>query len=142
MYLNRFDHFVKRELKCEGYLRYVDDFLLFGDDKAHLRAWRAEVIDYLAGLRLRLHEGRAQVSPVTNGIPFLGFRVYPGHRRLKRRNGLKFRRRFRALLAGLRRREVTAAEVGAVVRGWVNHARYGNTYGLRRAILGWAGIAA
>jgi len=32
-YLNPFDHFVKRELHCQGYLRYVDDSLFFGDDK-------------------------------------------------------------------------------------------------------------
>ncbi len=38
-FLNPFDHFVKRELRCPGYVRYVDDFLLFADDKASLWAW-------------------------------------------------------------------------------------------------------
>ena len=33
-YLNPFDHFIKRELRCAGYVRYVDDFLLFADDKS------------------------------------------------------------------------------------------------------------
>jgi len=28
-YLNPLDHFIKRELRCRGYLRYVDDFILF-----------------------------------------------------------------------------------------------------------------
>ncbi len=135
VYLNGFDHFVKRDLKCPGYIRYVDDFLLFGDDKAQLHAWRAACIDYLAGLRLRLHEGRAQVYPVPNGIPFLGFRVYPGHRRLKRRNGLKFQRRFTVMLGQLARRGIGLDQLRATVRGWINHARYGDTYGLRRAIL-------
>lgn len=37
-YLNPFDHFVKRELRCAGYVRYVDDFLLFAKDKPTL--WR------------------------------------------------------------------------------------------------------
>ena len=32
-YLNPFDQFVKRELGCHGYLRYVDDFLLFSNNK-------------------------------------------------------------------------------------------------------------
>jgi len=135
VYLNRFDHFVKRDLKCPGYIRYVDDFLLFGDDKAQLHVWRAACIDYLAGLRLKLHEGRAKVYPVTNGIPFLGFRVYPTHRRLKRRNGLKFQRRFKTMLGQLARREIGRDQLHATVRGWVNHARYGDTFGLRRAIL-------
>jgi len=135
VYLHRFDHFVKRDLKCAGYVRYVDDCLLFGDDKTQLHRWRAACIDALAGLRLRLHEGRAQVYPVTNGIPFLGFRVYPTHRRLKRRNGVNFQRRLTALLARLTRREIGLDQLHAGVLGWINHARYGDTFGLRRALL-------
>jgi retron-type reverse transcriptase len=136
VYLNRFDHWVKRELKCEGYVRYVDDCLLFGNDKAQLHAWRAAIIEQLAALRLTLHEGRAQISPVTHGIPFLGFRVYPTHRRLKRRNGVNFQRRFKGLGRQYERGELSLGQLTASVRGWVNHARYGDTYGLRRAVLG------
>ena len=33
-YLNEFDHFVTRELGCAAYLRFVDDFLLFANDKS------------------------------------------------------------------------------------------------------------
>ncbi len=139
VYLNDFDHFVKQELKCKGYVRYVDDFLLFGDDKAQLWQWRSAVIDYLAGLRLRLHEDRAQAVLATNGIPFLGFRVYPTHRRLKRRNGVNFQRRFKGLVLALARREIGLEQLHAAARGWINHARYGDTFGLREAVLGrWA----
>lgn len=36
-YLDPLDHFIKRELvHCGAYLRYVDDFAPFGDDKAQL----------------------------------------------------------------------------------------------------------
>ena len=35
-YLDGLDHFVKRELKIRGYLRYMDDFVLFSDDRAQL----------------------------------------------------------------------------------------------------------
>jgi len=136
VYLDGFDHFVKRALKCEGYVRYVDDFLLFGDDKRQLQRWRAAVITVLARLRLTLHEGRAPVYPVNTGLPFLGFRVYPTHRRLKRRNGANFQRRFRGSVAKLARGEIGLPQLHASVRGWVNHARYGDTWGLRRAILG------
>lgn len=36
IYLNELDHFVKEQLKCRKYLRYVDDFCLFDDDKKYL----------------------------------------------------------------------------------------------------------
>ena len=38
VYLSPIDHFVKRELRCPGYVRYVDDLLLFGDDRGMLWA--------------------------------------------------------------------------------------------------------
>jgi retron-type reverse transcriptase len=136
VYLDGFDHFVKRGLKCEGYVRYVDDLLLFGDDKQQLHGWRAAIVERLAQLRLTLHEGRAQVYPVNTGIPFLGFRVYPTHRRLKRRNGVNFQRRLRLLVGQLARREIGLDRLHVTVRGWVNHVRYGDTWGLRRAVLG------
>ncbi len=136
VYLNEFDHFVKRDLKCSAYVRYVDDFLLFTDDKAKLGAWRAAIVERLAGLRLSLHLNRAQVYPVNDGIPFLGFRVYPAHRRLKRRKGAAFQRRFNARVAQLAAGEIGLDQLNASVGGWVNHVRYGDTLGLRRAILG------
>lgn len=132
--LNELDQFVKRELKCPAYLRYVDDLLLFADDKPTLWRWRAAIITFLASLRLTLHENRCQPRPVGQGIPFLGFHVFPHHRRLKRRKGIHFRRRLKGLLAAYEAGEIPLERVNASVQGWVNHVRYGNTYGLRKAM--------
>jgi retron-type reverse transcriptase len=135
-YLNAFDHFVGKELRCSAYLRYVDDFLLFADDKAQLWAWKAAIIERLARLRLTIHEECAQVKPVTEGIPFLGFVVFPERRRLKRRKGIAFARRLRVLAARCAVGEIALEEVHASVRGWINHVRYANTVGLRKGLLG------
>jgi len=133
-YLNPIDHFVKRALKCRGYVRYVDDMLLFADEKETLWRWRGDLIDRLASLRLTIHPG-AQPRPSTEGIPFLGFTVFPTHRRLKRRKVVHFRRRLQRSLQAYSRGQLTAAEVGASIQGWINHARYGDTWGLRQAVL-------
>lgn len=136
VYLNGLDHYVKRQLKCQGYVRYVDDLLLFSDDKPTLHAWRAAVIEYVAGLRLTLHEERAQPRPCATGVPFLGFQVFPDHRRLKRRNVVNARRRLQALSRAYQRGEVDQARARAGVLGWINHASTGDTWGLRQAVLG------
>jgi retron-type reverse transcriptase len=135
-YLNPFDHFVKRELRCKAYLRYVDDFLLFSDDRRQLWAWREAIIERLARLRLAIHENRAQVRQVSDGIPFLGFVVFRHRRWLKRRKGIAYRRRLRALARQYAGGEITLEQVTASVQGWVNHARYGDTLALREALLG------
>ena len=38
VYLNPLDHFVKHELRVKGYVRYMDDFLLFGEDRPTLKS--------------------------------------------------------------------------------------------------------
>lgn len=95
VYMNPFDWFVKRKLGCNAYLRYVDDFALFSDSKQQLWDWRTAIIHRLQRLRLTVHEPEAQVMQTHAGIPWLGFVVYPTHRRLKARNVVKFNRRFK-----------------------------------------------
>ena len=135
-YLNPLDWFVTRSLGCRAYLRYVDDMALFANNKRQLAQWGIEIADFLAGLRLTVHESSAQVQPVTAGIPWLGFVVYPMHRRLKRRNVVAFRRRLEQAITLYRRGEISFAEMDASVQGWINHVRYGDTWGLRGHLFG------
>lgn len=135
LYLNGLDHFVKRELKCRGYVRYVDDFLLFSDSKEELHGWRRAVVERLADLRLTLHAGSAQPRPSRTGVPFLGWQVFPDHRRLKRPKVISARRRLKSWYRAYRAGEIGRERMRASILGWVNHARYGDTWGLRRAIL-------
>lgn len=134
VYMNPLDHFVARTLRCRGYVRYVDDMLLFGDDKAEMCRWRAALVDRLAGLRLTMHPG-AHVRPVSEGVPFLGFVLFPSRRRLKRRKGVHFMRTLRAAVRRHAEGKLETAQVTAMVQGWVNHVRHASTFGLRRAVL-------
>jgi retron-type reverse transcriptase len=129
-YLNPFDHFVRRELGCPAYLRYVDDFMLFSNDKSVLWQWRAAIIRRLANLRLTLHEEHALPRPVTDGIPFLGFVIYPDHRLLKSAKNRAFQGRLNHFL-----KTATRAQIKDSLQGWINHVRYGDTWYLRAAVL-------
>lgn len=142
VYLNELDQYAKRELKCRAYLRYVDDVLLFADDRQALHEWRQAIVLSLQRLRLTLHENRAQPRPVESGVPFLGFQVFPDHRRLKPRNGRAFQRRLRGLAKALHAGTVEPRKLRASLIGWLNHAGHGDTWGLRRAVLASAGLSA
>lgn len=131
VYMNGFDHFVKRVLKSNAYLRYVDDFILFSNDKSQLADWRRQVIEKMKTLRLTLHEECAQIFPTSTGIPFLGFRIYPNHRLLKTRKAIHFRRKLNRII----RNNCSFSDLNQVIQSWVNHVSYGDTWGLRRFIL-------
>jgi retron-type reverse transcriptase len=135
VYLNELDQFVKRELKVRAYLRYVDDFVLFSNDKKELHEWRAALIEFLAGLRLTLHEGSAHSRPSWKGVMFLGFIIFPDHRRLKPSKGYAFRRRWKHMLSEHRAGKMKQNDLGIRAVAWANHARYGDTWNLRRKIL-------
>lgn len=136
VYLNELDQYAKRVLQCRAYIRYVDDVLLFADDKNALHEWREKIILYLQTLRLTLHETKAQPRPFETGVSFLGFQVFPDHRRLKPANGYAFQRRIRNMTC-----EGNAGEsVQAGLVAWLNHASYGDTWGLRRSILAKTGL--
>jgi hypothetical protein len=64
-------------------VRYVDDFTLFARDKHTLWTYKRAIVVQLANLRLTLHPG-AQASRVAEGIPWLGFVVYPPTRPVNR----------------------------------------------------------
>lgn len=49
VYLNPFDHFIKETLREKYYLRYVDDFVVLSNDKAHLHKVREESREFLMG---------------------------------------------------------------------------------------------
>jgi hypothetical protein len=80
-------------------------------------------------------ENKCQTRPVNEGIPFLGFLIHPEYRRLKRKRGLAFQRKYKAALKAYQCGELPFEKLTASVQGWVNHVRYANTWRLRLAIL-------
>lgn len=109
VYLDRLDQFVKHELKCRHYLRYVDDFVLVHEDPARLLAWRDAIETFLAeSLALRF-KALSEPVPVGGGIDFLGYVVRRTYL-LPRRRVL---RQAQARLAGF-----AAALVRSLPGGW------------------------
>lgn len=133
--LDPLDHYLKEELRWQGYLRFADDFLLFADDKPRLHEALSAMRTFLAGHRLRLHPRKCVVLPVRLGVPFLGWRIYADHRRLRRSSGVRFQRRLRALAEAYSRRKIGFEAIRASLHSWLGHLRHGDTRGLQRALL-------
>lgn len=76
LYLQRFDHWLKRERQAKDYVRYVDDMFLFGNTRDALEAQREAVRDYLdRELHLRLKHERAPVLSCRGALDALGMRI-------------------------------------------------------------------
>lgn len=132
-YLGELDHYLKDRLRIKGYLRYMDDLLLFAHDKPVLHLWLADLRRFLReNLRLELKGKATQLAPVTQGISFLGFRIYPGVIRLNWRNLHRFRRQVRGLDKAYRAGWLSVEDLSNSVAGLFAHVAHADTMRLRR----------
>ncbi len=122
--LNPLDHFLQDHLRVAGYARYVDDFVVFGNDKQELTAIREQCRSFLHGMRLRLHPKKSVISRTQDGFPFLGVRVFPDHRRLPRQNLVRARRRLQAMQQAFARGEITLPQIRQRLMSWHGHVMH------------------
>ncbi len=136
LYLDDFDHYMKQRLGLRAYLRYVDDGIVLGDDKARLAEVREQIREQWAAVRLRAHPTKAHITRVRQGLDVLGYRVFPDFRLLRNDNGFRFRRRASSFAAAYERGEMSFADFDPSIQSWIGHAGQADTRGLRRALLG------
>ena len=80
IYLNPLDHLIKDQWRVPGYLRYMDDFVVFAEEKADLLWMRSRVEDFLSDqLRLRLKPTGTWINRTSHGLSFVGWRIFPHH---------------------------------------------------------------
>ncbi len=89
---------------------------------------------YLETLRLRLHDGKSRTYPCADGFSFLGWRLFPDHRRLVRGNVVRFNRRMNAMVRDYRAGELDLKSVVERLKAWAAHASHGDTWHLRERI--------
>lgn len=135
-YLDPVDHLVKDRLRVRGYLRYMDDMLLFHDDRDALVELAARVEAACNGLRLRLHPW--SVQPTRAGVGFVGFNIKRDHIRVRRTSVTRAIRRLRFHM-----RHVGGMEdegFRASLRATFAHWSHADSWRLRRGVLRELGI--
>ena len=131
LYLDRVDHLVKEVFRMPGYARYTDDFLVWSDDKQALRELREHLAEELVVERLILHERKTRLMQCGEGVPFLGFRFFPGRvPRMLSEAKRRFEKRARRQVAHWDGSEEERVAICSSMSGWAAFAQYGNVKGL------------
>jgi len=92
--LDPLDHFLKDHCQLHGYVRYMDDFVLFGHDKQQLKDLKAATEAFIwDNIKLRLKPSATFLNRRQNGLPFLGRRIFPNIIRLRTENLRRITRR-------------------------------------------------
>jgi RNA-directed DNA polymerase len=123
LYLNILDWYIAESLGETNCLRYMDDVLIFSDDKTTLWGYLEKIEAFLQDkLTLKLKHSMTQVIPVSEGINYLGMRIFPNTIRLQHKSKSKFIRKMHQNKS----RDSIAASVA--------HVTHANTLRLRQKV--------
>ena len=135
MYLDPFDHWIKERLQIKYYGRYMDDFYLIHEDKAYLKHCLAEITERLGKLGLTLND-KTGITPLRNGIDFLGFRLYLTDtgkvvKKLRHKSTKRIKARIKKWAKDQEQGKADLDHVWHSYRAWNAHAAHGDTRELR-----------
>lgn len=131
-YLDSLDKFIKRKLGIKFYLRYMDDFILFSNDKAYLQYCKRRINEHLATLGLSLND-KSNIFPIKNGFDFLGFHFYLKKTgkiimKVRRVSKERMRRKLKKFEELVVSGEMEAEDVKRSYNSWRGHVLHGDTY--------------
>jgi len=129
VYLDPLDHFVKDNLGIKGYVRYMDDVVIFSESKNELKTVLSAVTAKIAeGLQLRLKDKATFLNTPLHGLPFLGFRIFPEMLRIKRENIKRFQKGFDAKVAAWQKGRISEEDLAASVQSMYAYLGFANNY--------------
>lgn len=128
--LDCIDKMITGELGIKKYGRYMDDFYLIHHDKEYLKFCLECISEMVSNLKLSLN-GKTQICPYKNGIPFLGFHHYitpEGKyiRRIKSENKRRAKKKVSNMAKRVRTGKITEKYFQQRYGAWKNHASHGN----------------
>ncbi len=134
IYLHELDEFVKHGLREKNYVRYMDDFIVVHHDKENLQHVRLLIEEFLQDkLKLKTNH-KTQVFPVGTisgrALDFLGYRIWPTHRKLRRASIGRIRRTMKRLSRLYAEGRINLDRIGMSISSWLAHASHANARGL------------
>ncbi len=131
LYLNELDHFVKRNLRCKMYLRYVDDFILLHCNPLTLKNWMKKIKYFTRKeLNLKISDRKIRMQETQKGIDFLGYFVKPNYVLARRAVVARFKRKVKNYFSEKSKKEDIVFK--SMVNSYFGHFSHANCRLLRK----------
>lgn len=129
IYGNHLDQHLQHVMKVR-WARYMDDVVVIGDSPDELRRVKTE-IERFAADELHLEFSRWHIGPASRGVNFLGYRIWPTHKLLRKSSVTRMKRKLRHL------DDEAAFRMAA---SWRGHASWADTHNLMSWLTEHAGL--
>lgn len=102
-YLEDLDHYIKEQLKVKYYIRYMDDMVLFSNNKKELHKINKKIAEFLQKEHLTIKDNWQLFKTESRPLDFLGYRFNRDsetkevYTTLRKSNFLRFKRRIKKI---------------------------------------------
>ena len=130
IYLNEVDQYVKHELHCKWYFRYLDDSIAMFKTKAEAKEALEKIQCFLAkNLKLELNE-KTQIFKSRQGVNFCGYKINPYRLKIRDRGKRKLKNKVKELKYKIRTGELDSKEAKKYLCGHFGYIKYANVKNL------------
>ena len=135
LYLNELDYHIKHQMRVKFYVRYMDDFVLLDGDKSRLHAYKAAISAFLQDrLRLQMNP-KSDIYPADRGIDFVGYRIWPNYRLIRKSSLIRASRRFKRLSMEYAQGHIDLKRVRSSLMSWLGHCSHAHVQrGIERCL--------
>ena len=137
-YLSFADLYIQQKLGVLGYVRYMDDMVLWHNSKEKLTEIRDKIIVFLNN-KLKLTLKIKILNKSEYGLSFLGYRVFPDKTKLNKRSKKRFIEKTTLYNNYLKTEKWTQTEYQLHILPLIAYTRYAETKGLRKKIFNEVG---
>lgn len=132
VYLNVFDQYVKRQLGCKHYGRYVDDAYFVSDNRELLKLYISKLDDFLqVNLKLSINHAKIKIIKIQYGVEFLGAYIKPFRAYISKNSLMRMKRKIFSISKNDRKR------LFASVNSFLGVLSHYKSYCLRRVLFGY-----
>lgn len=128
VYAGVVDRHLQQDLGERYWYRYMDDIVVLGRDTDHLRRVRTSIED-LSRDRLGLRFSKWSIQSSRRGINFVGYRIWPTHKLLRRDSVVRARRKIKAYRAA-----GDFQRLERFIAAWTGHARWADSRNLLKSM--------
>jgi hypothetical protein len=136
VYLNDFDHYMKKDLNIKYYGRYVDDFYVFSNSNVELKRLKSHVKTFLkSNFALQIHPNKIYLQHYTKGFLFLGAYIKPDRMYIGNRTKNKFKEIVPTIFHFIHNSDIvmhnSAKKMVSVINSYLGLFSHYHTYKLR-----------
>ena len=134
IYLNELDQYVKHELKCKYYYRYMDDMVILCENKESAKHILYNVIIFLQEkLKLTLNS-KTRIFKDIQGVNFCGYKINEKRMKIRHTSKCRMKRKLKRYTMQLKEGKITLPEIQRSIAGWLSYVKHADSYNLRKSM--------